>query len=312
MNLRRVDLNLLVVLDALLDERHVSRAACRLGLSQPAASNALARLRDLFGDPLLERTRNGMVLTARAEALRAPLKTLLSDVTGVLDPPPPDLETLERTVRMVMADMPAREVVSPLLERLAETAPRMDLVVLPWRGADRTLDSLRQGDTDLALSVFDCEEPDIARVDLFEERYRAILRRGHPAADALTLERWLSWPHVMVSGRGERHSHLDERLAEQGLQRRVGVVVPSFLVVPDIVAASDMVALLPSSCLPDRPERDLIVCDPPLAVPGFMVSLAWHRRSDADPGIRHVVETVRDIVRASYPPPADTGEKVRA
>jgi len=308
MNLRSIDLNLLVVLDALLDERHVSRAALRLGMSQPAASNALARLRHLFGDPLLERTAAGMVLTPRAEAARGPLKTLLAGVTGVLDPPPPDPRSLRQVVRMVMADMPAREAIVPLLERLAETAPGIDLVIQPWRGPARTVEALRQGDADLALAVVDDPDPDIVRMELFREHYRAILRRDHPAAGRLTLENWLEWPHVMVSGRSERRSHLDDRLAERGLKRRVGIVVPSFLAVPEIVARSDMIALLPSTCLPENAGSGFCVCDPPLEMDGFMVDLTWHRRNDADPAIRHVAGLIRGIIDAAHGDAAASGD----
>ncbi|WP_198148023.1 LysR family transcriptional regulator [Elstera litoralis] len=131
MNLRTIDLNLLVILDALLDEAHVSRAADRLGLSQPATSAALERCRHLFADPLLERGKAGMRATPKAEALRAPIKSLLADIQGLVNPPETDLATLRQTIRIIMADHPAAMIVGPLHHRLSKTAPGLDLVIQP-------------------------------------------------------------------------------------------------------------------------------------------------------------------------------------
>ena len=133
--LRAVDLNLLVILDALLDEAHVTRAAARLGLSQPATSSALDRLRHLYGDPLLERGKGRLRLTPAAEALREPLKAILVSIAATLNAPKIDLRAVRRTVRLAMADNPAVSLVADLHRRLSESAPGLDLVILPWRGA---------------------------------------------------------------------------------------------------------------------------------------------------------------------------------
>src|SRR5262245_8099059 len=134
MNLRAIDLNLLVVLDVLLAERHVTRAGQRLALSQPATSNALERLRQLFSDPLLERTPGGMRLTPRAEALRAPLREALAAAERVVGSAA-DLETLEQTVKLSIVDYGVDLLVAPLYAALAKSAPRITLAILPWIGA---------------------------------------------------------------------------------------------------------------------------------------------------------------------------------
>ena len=236
MNLRSVDLNLLVVLDALLDEAHVSRAADRLGLSQPAASSALERCRHLFNDPLLERGRGRMRLTAKAEALRAPVKNVLAEIVAVLDPPAIDLATVRQTVRIVMADYPAVVIAGALHKALAETAPGIDLIIQPWHGANEALDGLAKGTIDLAASVFPKTDASFQRHELLREHYVVIMRKDHPAADGFDLDKWLAYPHVLVSGRGHTKGPLDDVLTTRGRERRVGIVVPSFVMVPALLA----------------------------------------------------------------------------
>ncbi|MEJ0019028.1 MAG: LysR substrate-binding domain-containing protein [Acetobacteraceae bacterium] len=294
-NLRSVDLNLLVILDALLDEAHVSRAADRLGLSQPATSNALERCRHLLRDPLLERGRNTMRLTPRAEALRVPLKNLLAEVTAVLDPPETSLDDLRQTVRIVMADHPATLLVTPLQRALARSAPGIDLVIQPWHGATAALEGLAKGSSDLAASVFPVVDASFRREELAQETYRVLMRRRHPASEGFDLERWLRYPHVLVSGRGDVSGPLDEALSRLGRTRRIGLVVPSFLMVPPILLGSDLIAMLPSRCLPMHWEHEFAAFDPPVPVEGFSLHLAWHIRRDRDPGVQHVAGIIRGL-----------------
>jgi DNA-binding transcriptional LysR family regulator len=296
MNLRTVDLNLLVILDALLDEAHVSRAAERLGLSQPAASSALDRCRHLFKDPLLERGRGGMRVTPRAEALRAPLKSVLAEVAGMIGAPEADPARLRQTIRIVMADLPGTMVIGPLQARLAQDAPGVTVVVQPWHGAPAALEALARGAADLAVSVFPATDHDFRREELLREHYRVLMRRDHPAAAGFGLDAWLAWPHLLVSGRGETQGPLDEALARLGRARRVGLVVPSFQMAPSLVAGSDLIAMLPSRSLPMEAADRFAVFDPPLPVEGFPLHLAWHRRRDGDAGVRHVAACIRDIL----------------
>ncbi len=293
MNLRGIDLNLLVVLDALLDEAHVTRAATRLALSQPATSSALDRCRHLFGDPLLERAGGAMKLTPKAEALRGPLRTLLADVEAVISPPAQDLATLRRAVRIVMADHPAAMLAPALLADLAVSAPGIDLVIQPWHGATAALDSLARGDSDLAVSVFPAVDSAFRREQLLFETYVVAMRAGHPAAEGFDLDRWLSWPHMLVSGRGETRGALDQALAAHGRERRVGVVVPSFGMVAPLLLSTDLVAMLPRRCLPVANREAFAVFEPPIAVEGFPLHMAWHARREDDLAVRHVAALVR-------------------
>jgi DNA-binding transcriptional LysR family regulator len=295
MNLRSLDLNLLVVLDALLDEAHVSRAADRVGLSQPAASAALQRCRHLFGDELLERGRGTMRLTPKARALRGPLKSLLADVVDLVDPPEVPLSEIRQTLRISMADYPAVLVIAPMQQQLQHTAPGIDLVIQPWHGAEAARRQLMEGTSDLAVSVFPPAEDDLHREELLVEHYVVAMRTGHPAANSFNLDTWLGYPHILVSGRGDTRTPLDAELAGRGLTRRVGLVVPNFQIVPSLLRGSDMIAMLPSRVV--ATEGQLISFPPPIPVPGFPLHLAWHRRRANDTAVRHVAGIITSLLR---------------
>lgn len=296
MNLRSVDLNLLVVLDALLDEAHVSRAAERVGLSQPAASSVLERCRHLFGDRLLERGRGTMLLTPKAQSLQQPIKDLLAQMTALIDPPAPDLSTLHQTVRMVTADLPPTLLAGELYAQLAPAAPGITLALLPWHGSREALEALARGNADLAVSVFPTVEKDFIRKELLQERYVVAMRRGHPAAESFDLDRWLTYRHILISGRGETYGALDEALAALGRSRRIGLVVPSFLLVPPLLLGSDLIALLPSRTLPADAGEHFVTFEPPIPVAGFPLHAAWHRRNDRDPAVQYVARLVEAVL----------------
>ncbi len=307
MNLRGVDLNLLVVLDVLLAEQHVTRAGKRLGLSQPATSNALERLRGLFDDPLLERVPRGLRPTPRAEALRGPLAALLGGVSALVSSASADLRTLKQTVRLSVVDYGVALFVAPLIASLAEHAPGIDLVCVPWSGAEEAHGALEAGALDLAISV---PAPSSLRFrPILTEAYVVAMRAQHPASlglgrtkpkkERLTVARWLEHPHVVVSGRGSATGALDAVLAERGLQRRVGLVVPSFLAIPELLAQSNLLALVPETLL--RLTSDLVHAAPPLPVPGFEVALVWHPRRDADPAVGFVRDELARIAEQARP-----------
>lgn len=296
MNLRAVDLNLLVILDALLDEAHVSRAAARLGLSQPATSTALERCRHLFGDRLLERGAGGMVLTPKAQALSRPIKDVLAGMTALIETRPPDLAAIRQTVRVLMTDHPAAVIAAALHAQLALTAPGVTVAIMPWHGAAAALEALARGTVDLAISVFPAVEADFTRRTLLTESYVVAMRKGHPAQAGFDLERWLAYPHVLVSGRGETRGALDDALARHGRTRRVGMVVPSFMMVPPLLRDSELIAMLPSRCLPRSARGELVALPPPIPVEGFPLHSAWHRRRDKDPAVQHVARLVETMV----------------
>ncbi|WP_068074251.1 LysR family transcriptional regulator [Novosphingobium lentum] len=295
MNLRAVDLNLLVILDALLDEAHVSRAANRLNLSQPATSASLARLRQLFGDPLLERAEGAMRLTPVAEALRGRLKDLLADTHALLDLQPEALRTVQKVVRIATADHLAIRIADQLHRLLSETAPGIDLVFQPYHGAVGALEALGKGAIDLSISILPTAAPPITREEFMRERWRVIMRKDHPAATNFDLDQWLAFPHINVSGRGEVRAALDDKIAALGRTRRIALVVPSFLMVAPLVQRSDFLSVIPTLSLPLASIEDFAIFKPPIVLEEFPIHIAWHARHDVDVAVQHVRSTIQGL-----------------
>ena len=266
-NINTLDLNLLRVLDALIDTRSVTRAAERLGLSQPAVSSALARLREVFGDPLFLRQQRGMLPTARAEALAGPLRKLLSEAGALLTPLAFDPATAQGTLRIAATDYAQAAVVLPLLAILRDQAPGLRIAVQPVDTSSFAA-RLEAGLLDLALVTPEMAPDTLRARRLFDETYVCILRQGHPAEPALDLDRFCALDHAIMSHDGSQFcGATDAALEALGRHRRVVAAVPSFLVLIDLVRQSDTVALVPAR-LVARAEG-LTILPPPLAVPGF-------------------------------------------
>jgi len=245
MNLSTLDLNLLVALDALLLEANVSRAAMRIGLSQPATSHALQRLRDLLGDPLLVRVGARMELTPRALALRGPLAQALDQVRGLFIPDDFDAISSERRFRLMMPDLAVELLVPPLMEKIAARAPNVQLDVVPWRGpAFMTAEFART--IDLVISIGNAFKG-FHRQLLYTDRDALAVRRGHPVGTKLgRRDAFLKARHVAVVIRGRTVDLIDEWLRTKGIERRITLVVPGYIEALHIVARTDLVAFVPN------------------------------------------------------------------
>jgi DNA-binding transcriptional LysR family regulator len=295
-HLSSIDLNLLVVLDALLETHSVKEAAGRLALSPSATSHALARLRELLGDPILVRAGKVMVPSARADRMRPRVSALLDDLRRLLEAADElDPSRLRRSFRVASTDYAERMVVAPLSDALADAAPGVDLYSLAQ--TTPVLDPLRAAELDLALGVFIDLPDDVLREPLFHEQFICVLRRGHPVLKRkLTLERYAALGHVLISPRGTPTGVVDAVLARRGLSRRVARTVASFLVAPQLVAASDYILTLPArTARAVADELDLALRTPPVELSGFDLAMAWHRRHDADPGHRWLREQTRAV-----------------
>nr|WP_292072693.1 LysR family transcriptional regulator [Mesorhizobium sp.] len=283
-NLRRVDLNLLVVLEALLDERSVTRAALRLGMSQPAVSRALSRLRKLFADALLVEGRTGYMLTARAEEIRPALRRTLADIATMLGANPFDPATATGHMRLLMMDLETAALAPHLLARLTVEAPALDLDILPPSAT--AIEALEEDAVDALVGVIDDAPAGIRRRGLYQDRFVTLMRAGHPAANhELTLDRFLELGHIVVSVTGVGPAFVDVALAGVGRRRRVSVRVPSFLAAVEIAARSDLIMTLPSSLAQVVGGR-FVSLPPPLDLGSFIMSLLWHARHQDEP--RHV------------------------
>lgn len=283
-----IDLNLLPILRALLEERSVTKAAKRVGLSQPATSNALNRLRELFDDPLLVRQGRQMVPTARALALAGPVGEALSVLAGSLDHESFDPHTTNVTWRVASTDLGEWRVINRFLARLPELAPHATLEVWP-SGNDVPLDDLASGTIDLAFGVYLHLPSSLRWQDVATDQFVCVLREGHPAVEdgALSLERYLELSHVLVSPTGRTTTVVDFSLKNKGLDRRVAVVVPRYLEVPFLVATTDLCAILPQTVADVFVDLlPVMVVPPPMRLPKFRLRLVWHRRTDRDAGLR--------------------------
>ena len=301
MDLRRVDLNLIVILDALLDEAHVTRAAQRLNMSQPATSVALERARKLFDDRLLIRGKGGMTLTPKADRLRRRLQPVLAQIEDVLELRNEALANIEQTVRISMSDSLVAHVAPALLAQLAREAPGVDLIFVPWYGPGAAQSQLASGTVDLAVSQFPDLGPGYGCRKLSFDTYHVVMRAGHPAGENFDLNQWLAWPHVIASGHGEARSGLDRVLESKGLKRRIGAVVPTFQLVMELVQNSDLLANLPGLNLQSAESGSVEFYDPPIEIPGYDFHIAWHRRLDDDPVTSHISDFVASQL-AEYQP----------
>lgn len=282
-NLRRLDLNLLVTLDVLLSEHNVTRAAQRLNFSQPSVSVHLAKLRDIFGDPLLLPGPRGMRPTARADELREPLRQALDALERAVSPATPfDPAEASHTWRVAAADYGESTVLLPALAGLRSAAPGTRLAVVQLFPS-RIAKQAEQGEIDLALHTSEEAPSGMRRRVLFAERYVLVGRAGHPRLQRPpTREQFCELDHVIVSPDGGGFSGItDSVLAEAGLARRVVLSVPHFLFVISVLASTDLVALLPSRLV--RNSSALQVVEPPVAVPGYEMAMLWHERCHRDP-----------------------------
>lgn len=299
-NLRRLDLNLLLTLDALLAEHSVTRAAQRLGFSQPAISVHLGKLRQVFGDPLLIAGPRGMRPTARAESLRAPLREALEALERAVAPARA-FDPAEATVtwRIAAADYAESAILLPALPRLRAAAPGTRVAVLPM-APGRVARQAEQGEIDLLFHTSEGAPAGLRRRLLFSERYVLAGRADHPKLRRRpTRAQFCALEHVIVSpGGGGFVGVTDEALAKAGATRRVVLSVPHFLFMMSVLASTDLVAMLPAR-LAARAGGALRVVEAPVEVPGYEMAMLWHERSHRDPAQVWLRETIAAAAQSS-------------
>ena len=248
-DISRMDLNLLVVFEALLEERHVGRTANRLHLSQSATSHALGRLRRLFNDPLFVRHPAGMEPTSRARELATPLAEALAQVRRVVSPPAPfDPATLVRSYTVATHDYATVVLLTKLMSELRREAPGVDLRCVGMWYPDLVA-GFHRGTVDLACGAFPgFHMQRIERTPLFDDSFVGVIRADHPALTAgrVELDAFVATPHVLTSPGGEPNSPVDEALSARGLSRRIAMTVPNPLSVPLLVAGSDLIGVMPA------------------------------------------------------------------
>ena len=296
MHWRTIDLNLLIVFDLLMQERNLTRAGRLIGLSQPATSHALARLRQILHDELFIRTPDGMEPTPRSEQMAVPVRDALRMLSLTLEPESFDPATSARGFTLAVNNYAARALVPALARNVSVVAPRVSLDVRPLGLLD-VLGQLDAGGIDVALGTLVDGGERFKCVRIMDDDYVAVLDGAHPAAEqsALSVETVAEIPHIVITSSGDDTSFIDEALEQRGLTRKIATRVP-FLSVVLMLVGSDRLAVVPRRVANDL-ERicPLIVRELPFASPRIALSMIWHRRLDNHDAQRWL----RDMVKAS-------------
>ncbi len=295
MNLRTVDLNLLVVLDALLTDLHVTRAAERIGLSQPAVSNALGRLRQIFGDELLVRTASGMQATPRALELVAPTKQILRQIERVLEGDAAyDPAHSDRTFVVRLSDLLGLLLLPTLTKRIEKVSPNVRLDTLHL-SPNRTIEALEKDEIDVAVSMGLQHSSSIRSRILFSDRMVCVMRRGHSLAkNELTLGRFLKQRHLTVSMSPTDLRFVDDILAREELKRDVALNVSHWLLVPHVLMQTNLVAVMSDRLASAIGKNALVTRSLPFASDAYNWEMYWHRRHDGNPAISWLREKITE------------------
>lgn len=285
MDLRKVDLNLLVVFNAMVEHEGVTRAGEAIGLSQPAMSAAVARLRTLFDDPLFVKVGTRMQATARAQALAVPVHTVMEMLKrDILQPSGFDPASSERTFTVITPDLGEIHFLPPLLSRFAQVAPHLRLIAVS-RPRATAGEALASGSADLAIGYFpDLRGSTFFQQKLFDNRLVCVMRRDHPLVSkgTLSLKTYLSLQHVIVHPDGREHLY-EEHLRKRGLQREVVLELSHFMSLLPIIESTDLVATVPRDFadICHRYTQSLtLAC--PIASPAIPIHQFWHRRVHKD------------------------------
>lgn len=309
-DLSAVDLNLLKLFEALVRERSVTLAGLRLGLSQPAASRALGRLRSMLGDRLVVRGKLGLELTPRGEALAGPVAKLLDDARGIMAPAVFDPASATGRITIAAHDHLSLVVLAGLAARFERHAPALSLHIAQPAGDNVRL--VEQGGADLALGVFEALPGSFHRRSLYTDRLVCLVRSGHPSlADGWGLESYTSLRHIAVTISGVGESAVDAALSALGRTRHVALRVPHFLAAAMLVADSDMVLTVPGRLARLLSEKlQLSLLDLPLPVASLSPAMIWHERFHRDPAHgwvrQQMVEAVTSLLQQSPSPKPDS------
>jgi len=308
MDIRELDLNLLLLLDGLLREQNLSAAARQLGMSQPMASAGLRKLRDFFGDEMFHSTGRGMRPTPFAESISAPVRTVLATLEhDVLRKPKFVPAESERVFTITTSDIGVLIFVPPILQRIRAAAPKASLRCVA-ASHEQLEAELERGGIDLAVGYCpDLIGPNLVAEDLFEHPFTCIVRQDHPMiGDSLSLDQFLAVDHLVINQPGRSQEIFERRVRELKLRRRALLHLPHFMSVPQVIANSDMLATVPLSLGVWYTNLGLKLLPPPITVPHIELKMHWHRYLESEPATRWLRSIVSDELRNRDPALATT------
>lgn len=280
--LRQFDLNSLVVLRVLLDEKHVTRAAEQLNLTQSAVSRTLGKLRDALADPLLVSVGKQLQLTPRAEELVMPLNEVLQRVESLIAPEVFNPKTHKGRIRLATTDYGTHSLLPRLVPLLADAAPDVELSALEW--PSDLLDDLEKNKVDLIIGGTSAPSQDLHQRIVAHDEMKGLVRKKHPFASNMTLDNYLSLNHIIISSAGEGVSAIDVLLKQLGKERKIAIRVPHFFAALEIIANTDYMILVPGHFARRYVDKDKFeIIDPPFEIPTLEISMFWHARMHQDP-----------------------------
>lgn len=297
MNLSKVDLNLFIVFDAIYTEANLTRAGQILGITQPAVSNALARLRESFNDPLFIRTAQGMVPTPMAQNIIQPVRQALQLLrSSVQESQHFNPSAANKTYRISMTDLSEQIMLPPLFQRLRRLAPNISIDSFPAKRREATTE-LAAGRLDFAVDAPLNTDPQVRHCKLLEDRFVCVLRPGHPLAkERLSLDEYLSLAHIHISSRHNGLGQVDLALGKQGLQRRIVLRSQHYLMAASLLHDSDMALTAPERF---AKRHGLFAAQLPVKdVPPLETHLYWHESTEQDPANRWMREQMKEIAKA--------------
>ena len=308
--LNRVDLNLLVYLDALLRERNVTQAAHSLGLSQPAMSNGLKRLREVFNDPLLIRTSDGMTPTAKAEELEPQLREILTGVDRALQPTDEFIPAREnRVVRLMASDYAESTLLPAVLHELREQAPGVTLDIM--NPSDVSFLDVERGKVDLVINRFDQMPQSFHQITLWQDSFSCLLSPDNPILENFTLDSYLAADHIWVSKTGmgvgvgvnpddvQRLGWVDSTLASLGKKRRIRVFTRHYQAAMTLAEHNDLIVTLPTRATHlKRDNPRVVVRDVPFEMPAMELKMAWSPLLQHNPGHRWIRQLITQVARS--------------
>ncbi|WP_207062218.1 LysR family transcriptional regulator [Motiliproteus sp. SC1-56] len=309
MNIDRIDLNLLVYLDALLRERNVTKAANQLGLSQPAMSNGLRRLRDLFGDPLLVRTSDGMTPTERANELQPQVRDVLARIEKAVQPNTPfDPSTSDRIFRIVSSDYSESTLMPSLLKRLRNEAPDVRLDLMP--PSDATFEDVEQGKIDMVINRFDSMPQSFHQKTVWKDSFSCLISTKNPILDHFDLDSYAAAKHVWVSKTGwgvgvgvnphdvQRLGWVDAALNRLNRKRRITVFTRHYQAAMLLAERKDLIVTLPSKAARMmRNNPNIVIKSPPFDIPPFELKMAWSPLLQHSPAHRWMRQLVMEVAQ---------------
>lgn len=303
MSFLTLDLNLLRVFDAVMTEQNLTRAANRLAMTQPAVSNAVKRLRDALGDELLIRTAHGVKPTARAESLWPAVRRALADLEEAVAPRSFELAKANATFRMAMADATAGLLLPRLVRLIESDAPGIDIRMVPLTTREPRPMLLR-GDIDIAIGFFPgvvaqlqgSTETPVRHERLYAGHYVCVMRKNHPLANVeLTLDRYCDANHLLVSFSGRARGLVDDALVSLNRERRILLTVNQFFTAGKVVAASDLLMVIPYHLIDATGMSDQLIRKTlPFSLPEVHIDMLWHERDARSPGHRWLREQLRN------------------